>query len=576
MTASARKHPTANPFGAVHKRIRLREQREQVAERIASEHALSAVAARVLAARKREGDNLESYLNPTLKVGLPDPAELKNLDAACKLIREIVEAGGSIAICCDFDVDGLSGGSQVQHFFEAIGVKSKVFVPNRFSDGYGLNAGMIQTIAEQGFALILTIDYGTSNKTELELARSLGLKTIVVDHHHVVENPPTDVFINPQQEGCGFADGILCAAGLAWYLIIGLRKELEAARDIDPKSYLDLACLGTICDMVPLIGANRIIAKRGLDLLEISERTGIQALKDVIGIRNKVRCSNVSFGIGPRINAAGRMVDGSLVVELLTTSASKSAKKLADKLNRLNLKRQGVEAAVKEQAVAKLKERGSLPSGIVIWDEEFHTGVIGIVAQRMVEIFYRPAAVLGLDNGVYKGSVRGIKGFSVVAALQEVADCLIKFGGHEGAGGFSIEKDRLEEFASRFEQVCAEKLTGIDKEPVVFADTAVTIAEVTPALVNELKRFEPYGVGNPGPILLLKDIKVMDIKVLKGAHLKLALTDGSRYLTGMMWNTTSHPALEIGERVTIACRPDINNYNGRKDIQAIIQAVQQG
>jgi single-stranded-DNA-specific exonuclease len=536
----------------------------------------SEVVARILAARGFvPGSELQNFISPTLKSGLPKPSELKNLDRASALIAKAHYAGGAIAICCDFDVDGLSGGSIVHDFFNKVGVQSKVFVPDRFLDGYGLNEKTVREIAEQKFAVLLTIDFGTTNVKELTLARSLGLQTVVVDHHHIsADPPPADVFINPHQEGCHFAGSIACAAGLAWYLMLGLRRELKAEH-LDVKDFLDLACLGTICDMVPLIGMNRVIAKRGLEKLTETNRPGLRALRNVAGIKGAVGCHDVSFGIGPRLNAAGRMVHGELVVELLTTNDSYRADKLARDLNELNLERQETESIVKREAIAQIERLGGADWGLVAWSEEFHTGVIGIVAQRLVEHFYRPAAVMGMDSpGIFKGSVRGIKGFSVVEALGAVSEHLIKFGGHEGAGGFSVAADKLEGFRSAFIAECKRRLALTETTPFVDADTDASLAEITVPLVHELKSLAPFGIGNPNPQVRVRGLRVVDVKILKDAHLKVLLSDGQRFISGLMWRHTSHPALTPNAKVDIVFRPEISSFRDSVELQANLQAVE--
>lgn len=557
--------------------IRLKEQHPKTAAQIARDFGLSPVAARVLAARGFKSDQkLKNYISPTLKEGLPEPRDLKNLSAACELLSSIAESGKPVAVCCDFDVDGLTGGAQLHLFLRAAGIESKVFVPDRFLDGYGLNERMIREIASEGYALLVAVDYGTRSTAELDLARSLGLKTIVIDHHHVGDSrTPADVFINPQQEGCGFAEGLLCASGLVWYLLCGLRKALPRAGEIDPRSYLDLACLGTICDMVPLIGANRVIARRGLEVLSETSRPGLRALKNVCGIGKKVSCSHVSFGIGPRLNAAGRMVNAEMVIELLTTSSSDRADKLARKLNLLNLERQETETRAKEHAIEQVKNMQSLPSGIVLWDSNYHTGVIGLVAQRLVETFYRPAAVMGLDtDGIYKGSVRGIRGFNVVEALGAAGGCLLKFGGHEGAGGFSVEESRLEEFRDAFDRECARRLRDIETEPYSEADTEADLLDLGSELVHEFETFAPFGMGNPGPLILVRKLRVKEVKILKDAHLKAILSDGKVNIAGLMWRYNSHPALVPGACVKVACKPDLGTYNGLNAMQLNLQAVE--
>ncbi|NMC62337.1 MAG: hypothetical protein GYA55_04145, partial [SAR324 cluster bacterium] len=336
-----------------HKIIELRPQNEAEAEAISKEYGLSLIASRILSARGfKVGEELKNFLNPSLKEGIPDPAELKGLLDACVLIRDCWKAKDKVALACDFDVDGLSGCAQLSHFLKTIGMECLVLVPDRFADGYGLNKGIVKEAAARKCRLLISIDYGTSNKEELEFAHELGLKTIVIDHHHITRGDlPADVFINPHQEGCGFAGKVLSAAGLIWFLLIGLKKAISRASNLDVKEYLDLACLGTICDMVPLVGANRVIVSKGLELLRNTQRVGLKALKEVSGINNQVSCYDVGFALGPRINAAGRIVHGSMVIELLTTNDTQVAKKIAGDLNKLNVERQEVETSMKNKAV---------------------------------------------------------------------------------------------------------------------------------------------------------------------------------------------------------------------------------
>ena len=574
--ARKRRRDLDSPLRIAHKKIKLRQYDSEIARKISEQFNLQVVTGKILAARGFEPNvELENFLAPSLKSGLPAPENLLNLHKACELINEIVEAGSKIAICCDFDVDGLSGGSQVYSFFRSIDVPCEVFVPCRFTEGYGLHADTVRTIAERGFELIITIDFGTTNENELALARELGLKTIVIDHHHVgSKRPPADVFVNPMQPGCGFASGLLCAAGLAWYLIAGLRRRLARAANIDPRTYLDLACLGTICDMVPLVGANRVIAKRGMELLEQTTRPGLLALKKVSAVGKRVSCTDISFGLGPRINAAGRMVHGEVVIELLATEDRALAARTSKRLDQLNQERKAAEEYVKALVIEQLEELGSLPPALVFWDAQFHTGVVGIVAQRLVELYYRPTAIMGIDeHGMYKGSVRGIKGFSVIGALSEVGDLLEKFGGHEGAGGFSLNPDNAAQFKLAFETTTAKHLAKIEVEPYISADSEVSFSELSIPLVEELRCFAPLGVGNPGPVLLTRNLEVQSIKVLKHAHLKVQLSDGKQTISGLMWRITSHPDLVVGARVDVAFKPDVNNFGGYRELQLNIQGL---
>ncbi len=563
-----------------HKRIKLLPQNLEVAEEIQKLYGVSPVIAKILAARGYRCDQvLTDYLNPTLQNSLPNPELIKNINQAGELICEVIKQNQSIAICCDFDVDGLTGASQVKSFLDQLNVTSEVYVPDRFKEGYGLNQKMIQDAKASGHSLIICIDYGTSNIQELELARSLGLKTIVVDHHHASQNPPADVFVNPEQVGCGFAGKILCSAGLCWYLLIILKKLLlpiirPNVQEIDLREYLDLASLGTICDMVPLTGVNRLIAQKGLEQLSNSKRVGIQALKKVIGIKGPVQGHHVGFGFGPRINAAGRMMSGQMIIKLLTTTQEAEAQKIATRLDKLNQDRQTVEAKIKEQAKQLINRNEAIPFGLTVWGDNYHTGVIGIVAQRLSESFYRPAIVMGKDQGIFKGSVRGIPGFSVIGALTELSSFFNKFGGHTGAGGFALKENNPEELSTAFNEICKKLLENVELIPSVKADALVKFDELDLKLCEELKSLAPFGMANPGAQLMLKNIRVRDVTLLKNNHLKISFTDGKKYLTGFLWQTARHPALFPGAEVDLVCKPEVNEFNGNLSVQLNIQACQ--
>jgi single-stranded-DNA-specific exonuclease len=567
-----------NSLTPVPKAIHLKPQREDRVSELMRQTGLGAVAARVLAARGfTGGDELAHFLNPTLKDGMPSPSLLKNLDAACELIDQTIRRGEAIGVCCDFDVDGLTGGAQVVDLLQVLGVRTHLFVPDRFSEGYGLNPSMIRAIKSAGCSLFIAIDFGTKNSEELRLARSLGVRSIVIDHHHVGDAEiECDVFINPHQAECRFAGGVMSASGLAWYLVAGLRAHLPQASHIDPRLYLDLACLGTICDMVPLTGVNRVIARRGLELLAHTPRVGLQALKQVSGLSGKVNCSDVSFGIGPRINAAGRMVHGEMVVKLFTTRDSREADRISHALNKLNTDRQVQEQAVRTMAIDQLRSRGSLGSGLVVWRPDFHTGVVGIVAQRLVEAFHRPAVVLGMgEDGTYRGSVRGIRGFSVVDALTSLGHYLVKYGGHDGAGGLSVTPDQVDAFAQAFDEECERRLAHYDHRPRIEADTEVSLADVTLDLVEDLQRFAPFGVGNPSPTLVARGLSVIDLTVVRNAHVKCVLGDDQgRRLPALLWRHTSHPHLRLGARVDVGFRAEKNRFQGVTTLQLNLQAIQ--
>jgi single-stranded-DNA-specific exonuclease len=558
------------------KKIALANTCEKSATEIINNFPLSLIAAKILLNRGiKNKEEVAIYLKPSLRAGLPIPSNIEGIHLATQLIEEAIKFDHKVAICCDFDVDGLSSGSMLAVCLRKLQIETHVFVPDRFTEGYGLNNSIIQRAKEKGCQLLITLDFGTSNREELLYAKSLGFRSIVIDHHHVPSgHEPVDVFINPQKKSCGFADGLLCAAGLTWYFIAALRSHLKTSA-YDPREFLDLACLGTICDMVPLTKVNRVIVKKGLELLEGTNRVGLNALKNVAGIKARVTAYDVSFGLGPRINAAGRIKNGDIITELLTTEDQKNAVKIADKLNRLNSERQESEEKVRLRAIKSVESKVSLPAGIVVWHPDFHTGVIGIVAQRLVEHFYRPSIVLGADSkGLFKGSVRGIKDLSVIEVLEEVKDILLKFGGHAAAGGLTVKEENLTLLELRFAEVCERRLNKFELVPEVEADAEIKISEITIDLIEELEKFAPFGMGNRNPILFSRNLQVENVFCLKDKHLKVIFTDNNHKLSGIFWRCSEHPSLFIGNRVNIAYRPEINSYSGFTNIQANLQAVE--
>lgn len=591
----------------VFKSIRFREQNsaeiaevERAAVAISNSKDLDIIVSRLLAQRGgRVGSELDKFLEPSLGRDLPDKWQMKNLDKACDLVVEAIKKGQKVGVCCDYDVDGTSAAAIVLRCLGAVGVETKLLSPDRFESGYGLQRDMVNKVARDGCGLLIALDFGTSNPEELAHARQRGLKTLVVDHHHVPETAcPADVFVNPKQPGCGFESGNISTAGLAWLLAAGVKERLAEgnqslaakSKKIDLDALSAYAALGLIADVVPLTGANRVMSRAGLAALSASESAGIKALKAVAGVSGEVLSEDVGFAIGPRINAAGRMarkdkhgVTGAMdVVELFTTEDPIRAQELAEKLNGYNVERKKVEKKVKQLAVDQLKKRAKLPSAIVVWGAEFHEGVNGIVASRLVEVYNRPAVVLGIgQDGRLKGSVRGVPGLHVVEALESVSHLLDKYGGHEGAGGLTVGKRKITEFVKAFEQECEKRLRGVDTTPIVRPDVETSLAEIKevgPRLIEDLKRLEPYGTGNTFPKLLVRGAYVVSAVVQDERHLKLMLRQGNTYLNAMVWYQADHPALKPGMHVDIVCKPSIDKHPsfGTKDkLQVEVLAAQE-
>ena len=576
-------------------RVLLREDKQSAvpAETLAKAVGISPVTAKILMCRGlQEPEVVRAFLFPSMRENLPDPSSIKNICCAAALIAEAVAAKTQLALFSDFDVDGLTGAAQLFDFLNRSGAIVSAYVPNRFVEGYGLSRLAVEKLAASGAKLLITIDCGISSHRELFYAKQLGLKTIVIDHHQPDGNlPAADVVVDPEQDGCPFAEYKLCASGLVWMLLVVLRKKmLELSGSEQPalpgaKDYLDLAALGTICDMVPLVGINRLLAHRGLEALHKSTRPGLLALKHVAGFQSarRLSCSNVAFALGPRINAAGRLSDANEVLTMLTTSDPAKADTIARSLDRLNAERKSVEETVLSSCLQQLscsKTAQDLPA-VVIYDKEYHAGVIGIVAQRLVEQFQKPAAVMApgemVLNGeltqVVKGSVRSVKGVSAAAVLKSLSGMLLAHGGHDGAGGFTVSFDKLEEFKTGFCRAVGEILGDDGPCREVLADVRVALGVVDYELANELARLAPFGIGNPSPLLVSEDLTVETASVIGQNHLRLRLSDGDCVRNAVAWGMYGHPLLRKGEKVNAAYTPEINTYQGLSSVQLNLKAV---
>lgn len=570
-------------------RIEMRSQATDALE-LASKLGISPVTALVLSARGMSEEGLiKSFLSPTLREGLPSPDKMKNLDRAAEMILNQILDQRRIAVFSDFDVDGISAASQLVPFIKALGGNVIHYTPNRFTEGYGLSKSAAEKLAVSGIKLLITVDCGATNHDAVLHAKKRGLSVIVVDHHQLQGESPADILVNPAQTDCEFNEYKLCAAGIVWFLLIALRKAASVKAEFkdrqipDPKQFLDLAALGTICDMVPLIGPNRVIASRGIELIKTSSRPGMVALKGVARISGRVSAGGVSFGIGPRINAAGRLDDARHAFELLTTENIDRAQQLAQLIDKLNEQRKTIEDTVKLKCLELIESQieGANQMAFAVFDHSFHAGVIGIVAQRLVEIFNRPAAVMAPGEmlvgkksmPVVKGSVRSIKGFHVAEALRELNHLLVHHGGHSEAGGFSIEAEKIGEFREAFSALAGSMLSESQRQRVLYADGEVRFKQIDFKTVNELEKLAPFGVGNPSPLFVTKNVLVESVSPIGDKHLKVTLKDGEFSMTGLCWNFEGNALLRRGEQIQVAHAPEFNTYQGVTTVQLNVKEV---
>lgn len=509
---------------------------EEEARVLAVELGLHPIAAKVLVARGLNAPGLASAFLSDKLADLPDPATMKGMPATVERVHRAVRRGEKITLWGDYDVDGVCSTALLSLFLKSLGTTVATYIPHRLEEGYGLNVSAIERIAQDGTKLLVTLDCGITSHAEIAKANALGLEVVVVDHHTVPETmPPALAVLNPHQPGCTYPTRHLCAAGVTFNLCMGLRKALREegffANRTEPnlREYLDLVALATVADVVPLTGANRILVKHGLKELTAAKRPGVRALKEVAGMTpdSPVTAGQVGFRLGPRINAAGRLDDASVGLRLLCCTEMESARALAKELDAANAERQAIEQDILNQALAMAEARKHA-RGLVLYGEGWHPGVVGIVASRVVEKYHRPTAVIGVKEGVGKGSARSIEAFHLYDALKHCADHLSRFGGHKHAAGLTVDATRLPAFTEAFEKFAGDRLTDDDLVARCRVDAIVGANELSEQAVEAIQALAPFGNGNPEPVLGLRNVvaypRVLQNK-REGAvgHLKLSL-----------------------------------------------------
>jgi single-stranded-DNA-specific exonuclease len=503
--------------------------------RLAGALGLHPLAARVLAARGlAEPERAAAFLAAPLS-DLPDPFSMKGMEAAVARIARAMDGGERIALYGDYDVDGVTSTALLAGFLRACGADVVTYVPHRLVEGYGLNGAAVEKLAAEGTRLLVTLDCGITSAPEVRTAAALGLDAVVVDHHTVpVELPRAAAILNPHQPGCGYPSKDLAAVGVTFALAMALRRSLRergwfGAERPEPnlKDALDLVALGTVADVVPLVGANRILVRWGLEALARSRRPGIRALKRVAGVAegSEVTAGQVGFRLAPRINAAGRLDDAGRGVRLLLEADAARAEALAQELDRENQARQEIERHILDEALHDAAARVAAGArGLVLARDGWHAGVVGIVASRVVERFHRPAVLVALGEVEGKGSGRSIEGFHLHDALSACAGHLSRFGGHRHAAGVTVTRERLPAFREAFEAHAAARLRDEDLVPRCRIEGWIEERDVCERAALDLARLGPFGAGHPEPVFALRGAAARARTVGQGgAHLKLTL-----------------------------------------------------
>ena len=549
---------------------------ETQTEALSRELGVSPVTARLLSIRGLGSlDAARRFLAPRLE-DLHDPFRLADMSTAVDRILAAIASKDRIAIHGDYDVDGVTSTVILRRALELLGADVVHFIPERLRDGYGLQPARIDRLSQDGVALIISVDCGIRAADAARRARELGIDLIITDHHEPdAELPPALAVINPKRRDCGYPDKNLAGVGVALKLVQALCS--RAGRMNWLPAFVKIAAIGTLADVVPLIGENRIIAKLGLGMLSKGpHKVGLRALLDVCGLTGReIDSYHIGFVVAPRVNAAGRMSTPDIAARLLLAadeSMGEEARALAEQLDAENLRRQQEEADIVVQArkiVESDLEVGSR-TVIVVAGEAWHRGVIGIVASKLVDAFHRPAIVISIDGDLAHGSCRSIPSFNLLAALESCADVMSKFGGHKQAAGLTIETARIRELRARVNDFADACLTPDDLRPRLWIDGALTFRSINEQVVSELSVLAPFGAGNPCPIFRTSRVEIVDgPRRLKERHLKMAFKQDGRILRGVAWRASERESFVAEHRAAIDLAFSLENdtYNGERYLQ---------
>ena len=518
----------------------------------------------------------EIFMNPSLEY-LRDPFLMKDMKKSTERIKKAIENKERIYIYGDYDVDGVSSTSILYLYFKSIGFPVKYYIPNRLEEGYGINEDAIKKIHDDGCDLIITVDCGITSVKEVELANELGIDVIITDHHECQsEIPDAYAIVNPKQEDCNYPFDMLCGCGVAFKMIQALTDEEEFKTSMF--DYLEIVTLATICDIVPLIDENRIIVKNGLKLMKEGKNLGLRELIKVCGIEtNKIGSSHIGFSIGPRINASGRLGYSYLGVQLFTTDNEDEAKEIANILEGKNIERQMIESKMYKEAeeILSSDERFKDDKVLVIAKEGWQHGIIGIVSSKLTEKYYKPTILLTIEDGEATGSARSIKGFSIFDALVSCKDLMNKFGGHEQAAGLALDAKNIDELRLRINEIADYNLSKEDLIENIKVEYELKEDSATLDLVDNLHKLEPFGLSNPSPRFIMRDLLLTNIfKMGKNKqHLKIIVENKKSYECVGFNMAYLADNFQLGDKVDILFQVDENNYNNERKVQFLLKDI---
>jgi single-stranded-DNA-specific exonuclease len=544
--------------------------------RLAHETGISALKAQLLINRGiTDKDTAASFLTPRLS-DLTEPMLLKDMDRALDLIINAVEKQEHIAVFGDYDADGITSTALIFNFFSDLSIPISYYIPDRINEGYSLNSSAIKILSDKGVRLIITVDCGISNTEEIEQARSLGIEVVVTDHHQIPNdfNPVCPV-INPNRPDSSFPFRDLAGVGVAFFLVAGIRARMrekgwfEKCLEPDLRDYLDLVAIGTVADMVPLVGHNRIMVLSGIEVMRNSRWPGIRAIKEISGIDDSTLSSgDLAFKISPRLNAPGRIGDSNMGLKALITKSDPIAREIAGALNNMNSERQRIESKILDQLEDTMLPGFDLDNRrtIVLSRPGWHIGVLGIVASRLLDKYHRPTLLLTIKDGLAVGSGRSIDGYNLHKSMSRLDYLFEKFGGHYHAAGCTLNVENIGKLAEGLEAIAQEKLKEENLIPAINIDGEISLDDLTYENVRDIRSLEPFGAGNPEPIFFSSNLEVINSRIVGEKHLKLKVKQGGTFLDAIGFGMSDTHHIE-GEIINMVHTPEINRWNGYESVQ---------
>ncbi|MCI9286421.1 MAG: single-stranded-DNA-specific exonuclease RecJ [Clostridia bacterium] len=547
---------------------------EKIVEELQEKFNISKLLATILANRGIiEDEKVRKFLEPT-REDFYDPFLMPDMEVAINRIIEAINKNEKIMIYGDYDVDGITSISVLQKFLKEREVEVSSYIPNRLEEGYGLNKEAIKGIYDKGYRLMITVDCGISAIEEIEYANSLGITTIITDHHEPLEELPKALaVIDAKRKDNKYPFNQLAGVGVVFKVIqaLGIKLGLDEKEYL---KYLDLVCVGTISDIVPLVDENRVIAKLGLKLVNVTKNLGLRCLLEAAGYKT-IDSNTVSFGIAPRVNACGRMGHETEALDIFLSDDINEVRNLTEKLNEYNRTRQETEKNIVKEALQLIEtNKENEKSAIVLGHNGWHHGVIGIVSSKITETYFKPSILVSFEDGAAKGSGRSIPGFDLHEALCKCSNFLEKYGGHEMAVGLSLKEENFESFKQELVKIAKE--SKVDEIlPVIYIDGTVKQEDMKMDFVKELHKLEPFGEGNKMPLFAYKGLKINSIRALtEGKHLKLTLKDDNIIIDAIGFNMGNLVnEYLIGDKVDIVGVLEVNNFNGMENIQINLKDI---